>query len=126
MTVPEYEDQFWANMKAGVSDSSVPSYATDNQISMFEKSTKYWNLNKFTTRESLIHQDDAPLLFGILTPCVYFGAAYTFFAYHIEDGDLCSINYLHSGKPKVNIHISQFFIICLIVLFILLFTFLKL
>lgn len=38
---------------------------------------------------------------GILKTYNYFGMANTFFAFHLEDGDLDSINYLHSGKPKV-------------------------
>lgn len=38
---------------------------------------------------------------GILTSYNYFGMANTFFAFHLEDGDLDSINYLHSGKPKI-------------------------
>lgn len=38
---------------------------------------------------------------GILTSYNYFGMANTFFAFHMEDGDLDSINYLHTGKPKV-------------------------
>lgn len=40
-------------------------------------------------------------MIGIQTPYTYFGMANTMFGYHLEDGDLCSISYLHSGKPKV-------------------------
>lgn len=38
---------------------------------------------------------------GILTPYLYLGMLLTSFGLHIEDSDLCSINYMHDGKPKV-------------------------
>lgn len=37
---------------------------------------------------------------GIQAPMVYVGGMFTSFAWHVEDGNLCSINYLHAGKPK--------------------------
>lgn len=38
---------------------------------------------------------------GIHTPYVYIGSPLTSFAFHLEDGNLYSINYLHHGQPKV-------------------------
>lgn len=38
---------------------------------------------------------------GIQSPYVYFGSRFSSFGLHKEDGDLCSINYLHSGQPKL-------------------------
>lgn len=38
---------------------------------------------------------------GIQKPFLYVGMAGTCTAFHIEDGDLLSINYLHEGKPKI-------------------------
>lgn len=38
---------------------------------------------------------------GIQTPFTYIGAPLSSFAWHIEDGNLCSINFLHTGSaPK--------------------------
>lgn len=37
---------------------------------------------------------------GIQSPFVYFGAIFTSFAWHKEDCDTSSINYLHRGKSK--------------------------
>lgn len=38
---------------------------------------------------------------GIQTPYVYFGSPLSSFPYHLEDGNLCAINYLHEGQPKM-------------------------
>lgn len=38
---------------------------------------------------------------GIQSPFVYFGGLWTLFGWHIEDGNLNSINYLHRGEPKI-------------------------
>lgn len=38
---------------------------------------------------------------GIQSPFVYVGAPLTSFGFHLEDGDLNSINYLHEGDPKI-------------------------
>lgn len=38
---------------------------------------------------------------GIHRPFLNIGMPLTSFAFHLEDGDLCSINHLHFGKPKL-------------------------
>lgn len=38
---------------------------------------------------------------GITTPYVYIGTSKTYFAFHIEDVLLVSLNYLHAGEPKI-------------------------
>lgn len=38
---------------------------------------------------------------GIQTPYVYVGTIGSSFPFHLEDGDLASLNYHHSGKPKL-------------------------
>ena len=38
---------------------------------------------------------------GVTTPMTYFGMWRSFFAWHKEDADLYSINFLHWGAPKI-------------------------
>lgn len=48
-----------------------------------------------------ISQRGTKYMAGIQTPYLYIGMAMTSFAFHLEDGDLCSINYNHAGEPIV-------------------------
>lgn len=58
------------------------------------------NLNKFTSAESLIHLHSKHIP-GIHTPLTYFGSFATYFGLHVEDCNLNSINFPHSGESKL-------------------------
>jgi hypothetical protein len=63
---------------------------------LFDNDQKVWNLNCLGTI-----LDDVPnIIQGVNTPYLYFGMWKSSFAWHTEDMDLYSINYLHFGEPK--------------------------
>ncbi len=73
---------------------------------MFKDGSKYpWNLNEIHTvlNEGLGFKQ----LKGITTPFLYIGGYGTLFAWHVEDLNLPSINYLHHGEPKIWFVISR-------------------
>lgn len=37
---------------------------------------------------------------GVTSPMVYIGMLFSWFAWHVEDHELHSLNYLHTGAPK--------------------------
>lgn len=91
----DLEDKFWASLSLG----NVIAYGIDNQTSLFDAQCKTWNLNQFSSRDSLIHgQQEMP---GITTPFLYVGALLSAFGCHLEDGNLNSINYNHCGAVKI-------------------------
>lgn len=96
-TIDEYEEVAWQNLQNGTSESL---YAIDNPISQFNNSCEFINLNQFSRAQSLIHQGDIQME-GIHTPYLYIGSHITYFGFHLEDSDLCSINYLHGGGAKL-------------------------
>lgn len=52
----DQEDAYWANVNERTSDATKnPIYATENHMSLFPDDHMYWNLNKFTSEHSLIH-----------------------------------------------------------------------
>jgi jumonji domain-containing protein 2 len=56
-----------------------------------------WNLNKITSLLNFGLKNRIP---GVNEPYIYVGSWKTFFAWHKEDLDLCSVNYVHVGKDK--------------------------
>lgn len=86
------ESAFW-KIEPGV----MRPYASDVPASLTQKSQ--WNMSRLGTLldELIPKYSSAP---GVHTPYTYFGAWGTFFAFHVEDMNLSSLNYMHFGKPK--------------------------
>ncbi|KAJ6602613.1 JmjC domain, hydroxylase-domain-containing protein, partial [Mycena vulgaris] len=75
------ERAFWRNCGLG----KPAWYGADTMGSLYTDATTAWNLS------------GSP---GVNTPYLYFGMWRATFAWHVEDMDLFSINYIHFGAPK--------------------------
>lgn len=62
--------------------------------------TKIWNINKLGSILDYTIKDYGITISGVNTAYLYFGMWKSSFAWHTEDMDLYSINYLHHGYPK--------------------------
>lgn len=83
-------------------DPICPIYCILEKGTCFAESSSMWNLSKFSGKESVIHALDEEKWFdGIHRPYRYLGMFGTSFAWHREDRNLFSINYLHSGSEKI-------------------------
>lgn len=95
----DIENEVWSMLTTDLKST----YSISNPFSLYSDTCHQPNLKRFTVAESLVHPLDLtekdPIM-GITTPYVYFGSAFTFFGFHIEDANLCSINFLHRGEPK--------------------------
>uniref|UniRef100_A0A667HJP8 Lysine demethylase 4D n=1 Tax=Lynx canadensis TaxID=61383 RepID=A0A667HJP8_LYNCA len=91
----DLERKYW---KTRLYDS--PIYGADISSSLFAESTQQWNLGHLGTIQDLLEQECGVVIKGVNTPYLYFGMWKTTFAWHTEDMDLYSINYLHFGEPK--------------------------
>ncbi|XP_076969324.1 lysine-specific demethylase 4D [Tamandua tetradactyla] len=91
----DLERKYWKNR---LYDS--PIYGADISGSLFDETTAQWNLGNLGTIQDLLEQECGVVIEGVNTPYLYFGMWKTTFAWHTEDMDLYSINYLHFGEPK--------------------------
>ncbi|KRX22377.1 Lysine-specific demethylase 4E, partial [Trichinella nelsoni] len=89
-TLASYEKTFWDKVTKG-----NLMYATDKLCSLFDENTNLWNISKLGT-----FLDKIVSFNGVTKPYLYFGMMKSMFAWHTEDMDLPSINYLHYGYPK--------------------------
>ncbi|XP_058834810.1 probable lysine-specific demethylase 4A [Topomyia yanbarensis] len=94
----DYEDlekKFWKNVTyvAPIYGADVPGSLTDTDV-------KVWNINSLGTILDYVNADYNISIAGVNTAYLYFGMWKTTFAWHTEDMDLYSINYLHFGAPK--------------------------
>ncbi|KAI3323976.1 hypothetical protein HD806DRAFT_496114 [Xylariaceae sp. AK1471] len=80
-----------------------PLYGADVLGTLFDESTENWNLNKLPNLLDVL----GSRVPGVNTAYLYLGMWKATFAWHLEDVDLYSINYLHFGAPKQWYSISQ-------------------
>ena len=99
---PEYcawlEEKYWKSLSF-----SNPMYGADMPGSLFDKDTKEWNVAKLPNLLDILGQP----IPGVNTAYLYLGMWKATFAWHLEDVDLFSINYIHFGAPKQWYSISQ-------------------
>lgn len=91
-SVGTVEELYWKSLSF-----NPPLYGADVKGSLCEGDYS-WNLNNL--KGILSNGLDSAKISGINEPYFYFGAWKTTFAWHCEDLNLPSINYLHYGKPK--------------------------
>ncbi|KAG8977997.1 hypothetical protein FRB90_008609, partial [Tulasnella sp. 427] len=90
----ELERIFWRSCGLG----TPPLYGADMAGSLFNDETKEWNVANLPSFLSRLCKSKA--IPGVNTPYLYFGMWRATFAWHVEDMDLYSINYIHWGAPK--------------------------
>ena len=86
-----------------VHDLAPLSKARDQTIrsgSLFTDQTNAWNVANLSSALSRLLPASSKGLPGVNTPYLYFGMWRATFAWHVEDMDLFSINYIHFGAPK--------------------------
>ncbi|XP_056276386.1 lysine-specific demethylase 4A-like isoform X2 [Pseudoliparis swirei] len=91
----ELERKYWKNVTF-----NPPIYGADVNGSLYGPDVKEWNICHLDTILDTVECESGVTIEGVNTPYLYFGMWKTTFAWHTEDMDLYSINYLHYGKPK--------------------------
>ncbi|KAI9372706.1 hypothetical protein BJX61DRAFT_425693 [Aspergillus egyptiacus] len=94
----ELETAYWKSLMY-----NNPMYGADMPGSLFDDNTTCWNVAKLPNLLDVIGQK-VP---GVNTAYLYLGMWKATFAWHLEDVDLYSINYIHFGAPKQWYSISQ-------------------
>lgn len=92
----ELERRYWRNCGLG----KPAWYGADMAGSLFTEETKHWNVASLYSALSRLLPAESKGLPGVNTPYLYFGMWRATFAWHVEDMDLFSINYIHFGAPK--------------------------
>ncbi|KAI1374844.1 hypothetical protein F4677DRAFT_425119 [Hypoxylon crocopeplum] len=82
---------------------AAPLYGADLPGTLFDDECENWNLNKLPNLLDVL----GTKVPGVNTAYLYLGMWKATFAWHLEDVDLYSINYLHFGAPKQWYSISQ-------------------
>jgi hypothetical protein len=94
----ELEEVYWRTINYG-----TPMYGADMPGSLFKDDTSCWNVAKLPNLLDVLGTN-VP---GVNTAYLYLGMWKATFAWHLEDVDLYSINYIHFGAPKQWYSVSQ-------------------
>ncbi|XP_036824508.1 lysine-specific demethylase 4A isoform X3 [Oncorhynchus mykiss] len=91
----ELERKFWKNLTF-----NPPLYGADVNGTLYDPDVTEWNIGHLNTILDTVERESGIKIKGVNTPYLYFGMWKSTFAWHTEDMDLYSINYLHFGEPK--------------------------
>ncbi|XP_075037762.1 lysine-specific demethylase 4A [Mixophyes fleayi] len=91
----DLERKYWKNLTF-----NAPIYGADVNGTLYDKNVEEWNIGHLNTILNVVERESGITIEGVNTPYLYFGMWKTSFAWHTEDMDLYSINYLHFGEPK--------------------------
>ncbi|KAJ6659448.1 hypothetical protein lerEdw1_018682 [Lerista edwardsae] len=91
----DLERKYWKNLTF-----NAPIYGADVNGTLYDKHIDEWNIGHLNTILDVVENESGITIEGVNTPYLYFGMWKTSFAWHTEDMDLYSINYLHFGEPK--------------------------
>ncbi|XP_061094946.1 lysine-specific demethylase 4A [Conger conger] len=91
----ELERKYWKNLTF-----NPPLYGADVNGTLYDSDVTDWNIGRLNTILDTVERESGIKIKGVNTPYLYFGMWKTTFAWHTEDMDLYSINYLHFGEPK--------------------------
>uniref|UniRef100_A0A8B9LIM6 Lysine-specific demethylase 4B n=1 Tax=Astyanax mexicanus TaxID=7994 RepID=A0A8B9LIM6_ASTMX len=91
----DLERKYWKNLTF-----VSPIYGADISGSLYDQGIPEWNISHLNTLLDMVEQECGIVIEGVNTPYLYFGMWKTTFAWHTEDMDLYSVNYLHFGQPK--------------------------
>ncbi|XP_063771110.1 lysine-specific demethylase 4B isoform X2 [Pseudophryne corroboree] len=91
----DLERKYWKNLTF-----MSPIYGADISGSLYDNDIQLWNIAGLNTLLDMVDHECGIIIEGVNTPYLYFGMWKTTFAWHTEDMDLYSINYLHFGEPK--------------------------
>src|SRR5204863_6067367 len=94
----ELETAYWKSLMY-----NNPMYGADMPGSLFDDSVTSWNVAKLPNLLDVLGQK-VP---GVNTAYLYLGMWKATFAWHLEDVDLYSINFIHFGAGKQWYSISQ-------------------
>lgn len=89
------ERKFWRNIPM-----NPPLYGADIPGSLFDDRSRGWSLRRLKSVLSETLAANGASIPGVTQPYLYVGSWRAFFAWHTEDMDLHSVNYLHHGAPK--------------------------
>ncbi|KAI7218980.1 JmjC-domain-containing protein [Hortaea werneckii] len=94
----ELENHYWKSLAF-----NQPMYAADMPGSLFAEDCTSWNVAHLPNLLDVL----GTKVPGVNTAYLYMGMWKATFAWHLEDVDLYSINYIHFGAPKQWYSISQ-------------------
>uniref|UniRef100_A0A665T8C1 [histone H3]-trimethyl-L-lysine(9) demethylase n=1 Tax=Echeneis naucrates TaxID=173247 RepID=A0A665T8C1_ECHNA len=91
----ELERKFWKNLTF-----NPPLYGADVSGTLYDPDVTEWNIGCLNTILDTVEKESEIKIKSVNTPYLNFGMWKSAFAWHTEDMDLYSINYLHFGEPK--------------------------
>ena len=94
-TKQDLERAFWKRVTY-----SPPLYGADVEGSLFDPGCPGWHLSRLDTVLQRTLAAVGVHIPGVTSPYLYWGSWRALFAWHTEDYDLYSVNYLHFGAPK--------------------------